>query len=142
MTLIPVIGFAAIALLAILFATFALWRGKSKGWPLLAGAIALFLLGIGGGTYWLTGRPALAVRAAQGLRTHEVNVDQISQSYQNTGKISRSCQSAVGQIVEIVGTSGLVRSSRLSSWRSSSSFRRVNGNSEQVRRKLWRSRHG
>ena len=73
MTLVPVIGFIAVALLAILFATFALWRGKSKGWPLLAGAIALFLLGIGGGTYWLTGRPALAVRAAQGLRTHEVN---------------------------------------------------------------------
>jgi len=72
-TLVPVIGFIAVALLAILFATFALWRGKSKGWPLLAGAIALFLLGIGGGTYWLTGRPALAVRAAQGLRTHEVN---------------------------------------------------------------------
>ena len=73
MTLVPVIGFIAVTLLAILFATFALWRGKSKGWPLLAGAIALFLLGIGGGTYWLTGRPALAVRAAQGLRTHEVN---------------------------------------------------------------------
>ena len=73
MSLVPVIGFGAVALLAILFATFALLRGRSKGWALLAGAIALFLLGVGGGTYWMTGRPALAVRDAQGLTTHDVN---------------------------------------------------------------------
>ena len=73
MSLVPVIGFIGVALLAILFATFALLRGRSKGWPLLTGAIALFLLGVGGGTYWMTGRPALALRASQGLTTHEVN---------------------------------------------------------------------
>jgi cytochrome c-type biogenesis protein CcmH len=72
-SLIPIIGFIAVALLAILFTTFALLRGRSKGWGLLAGAIALFLLGVGGGTYWMTGRPALAVRASQGLNTHDVN---------------------------------------------------------------------
>jgi cytochrome c-type biogenesis protein CcmH len=72
-SLVPAIGFGAVALLAILFATFALLRGRSKGWALLAGAIALFLLGVGGGAYWLTGRPALAVRDAQGLTTHDVN---------------------------------------------------------------------
>jgi cytochrome c-type biogenesis protein CcmH len=72
-SLAPVIGFGAVALLAILFATFALLRGRGKGWALLAGAIALFLLGVGGGAYWLTGRPALAVRDAQGLTTHDVN---------------------------------------------------------------------
>jgi cytochrome c-type biogenesis protein CcmH len=72
-SLVPVIGFGAVALLAILFGTFALLRGRSKGWALLAGAIALFLLGVGGGTYWMTGRPALAVRDAQGLTTHDVN---------------------------------------------------------------------
>jgi cytochrome c-type biogenesis protein CcmH len=72
-SLIPIIGFIAVALLAILFTTFALLRGRSKGWGLLAGAIALFLLGVGGGAYWMTGRPALAVRASQGLNTHDVN---------------------------------------------------------------------
>jgi cytochrome c-type biogenesis protein CcmH len=72
-SLVPVIGFFGVALLAILFATFALLRGRSKGWPLLTGAIALFLLGVGGGTYWMTGRPALALRASQGLTTHDVN---------------------------------------------------------------------
>ena len=73
MSLVPVIGSGAVALLAILFATFALLRSRGKGWALLAGAIALFLLGVGGGAYWLTGRPALAVRDAQGLTTHDVN---------------------------------------------------------------------
>jgi len=71
--LVPVIGFVVVALAAIGFATFALWRNKVKGWPLLAGAIALFLLGIGGGTYWMVGRPSLAARAAQGLATRDIN---------------------------------------------------------------------
>jgi cytochrome c-type biogenesis protein CcmH len=71
-TLVPVIGFGAVALLAILFATFAVLRGRGKGWPLLAGAIALFLLGVGGGTYWMTGQPALAQRDAQGMSAHDV----------------------------------------------------------------------
>jgi len=72
-TLVPFIGFVVIALLAIGFATFALWRHKAKGSALLAGAIALFLLGVGGGTYWMVGRPNLAARAAQGLSTRDIN---------------------------------------------------------------------
>jgi len=72
-TLVPVIGFALIALLAVGFATFALWRNKTRGIVLLAGAIALFLLGVGGGTYWMVGRPGLAARDAQGLATRDIN---------------------------------------------------------------------
>jgi len=69
---VPFIGFAVIALAAVGFATFTLWRHKVKGGALLAGAIALFMLGVGGGTYWMVGRPALATRAAQGLSIHDV----------------------------------------------------------------------
>jgi cytochrome c-type biogenesis protein CcmH len=71
-TLLPYAGFALVALAAIGFATFAVWRGKSKGKALLALAITLFLLGVGGGTYAMLGQPALAVRAAQGLQTRDV----------------------------------------------------------------------
>src|ERR1700722_15884820 len=60
---VPFIGFAAVALAAIAFATYTLWRHEVKGGALLAGAIALFMLGVGGGTYWMVGRPALAARA-------------------------------------------------------------------------------
>ena len=51
-----------------------MWRSKTrKGRGLLAGAIALFLLGVGGGTYWMLGQPYLAWRAAQGVQTRDVN---------------------------------------------------------------------
>lgn len=73
MSVVPFIGFVAIALLAMGFATFALWRHKQRGSALLGGAIALFLLGVGGGTYWMVGRPNLATRAAQGLATRDIN---------------------------------------------------------------------
>ena len=72
MTALPFIGFALIALAAIGFATFAVWRGAGKGRVLLAVAIALFLLGVGGGTYWMLGEPSLALREAQGLNTRDV----------------------------------------------------------------------
>jgi cytochrome c-type biogenesis protein CcmH len=73
-SLVPVIGFVLVALLAVAFAAVPLWRaGKKKGRVLLLAAIALFMLGIGGGTYFLVGRPHLAERAAQGLNIHEVN---------------------------------------------------------------------
>jgi cytochrome c-type biogenesis protein CcmH len=39
----------------------------------LAAALALFLLGIGGGTYWMLGQPYLAWRSAQGTDTRDVN---------------------------------------------------------------------
>ena len=41
-------------------------RQELKGGALLAAAIALFLLGMGGGTYWMLGQPDLAWRAAAG----------------------------------------------------------------------------
>src|ERR1051326_5867203 len=74
LSFLPYLGFAALAAAAILSATFALWRGRQsrKAMALLAGAIALFLLGVGGGVYWMVGRPQLAVRAAQGLETRDV----------------------------------------------------------------------
>ena len=56
MIAVPFIGFAAVALLAIGFATFTLWRHTVKGGVVLAAAIALFLLGVGGGTYWMLAR--------------------------------------------------------------------------------------
>jgi cytochrome c-type biogenesis protein CcmH len=70
---LPFIFFALLALLAIGFATFALWRKPEKGSVLLIGAVTLFLLGVGGGTYWMVGRPNLAARAAQGLNTRDIN---------------------------------------------------------------------
>ena len=52
-----------------------LWRSsQKKGRALLLGAIALFMLAIGGGTYFFVGRPYLAERSAQGLNNvHDIN---------------------------------------------------------------------
>jgi cytochrome c-type biogenesis protein CcmH len=73
-SLIPVIGFVAVALLAVAFAAVPLWRmSEKKGRLLLSGAIALFMLAIGGGTYFLVGRPHLAERSAEGLNIREIN---------------------------------------------------------------------
>jgi cytochrome c-type biogenesis protein CcmH len=71
-TLVPFIGFALVALLAVGFATFSLLRSKSVGRAYLAGALALFLLGVGGGTYFMVGQPGLATRDAQGLGTRDI----------------------------------------------------------------------
>ena len=71
MSVVPYLAFAGLALAAILFATFALWRGWERRKALLAGAIALFLLGVGGGTYWMVGDPGLALRSAQGLNVRD-----------------------------------------------------------------------
>ncbi len=74
MSLIPVISFVLIALLAIAFAAVPLWRAKEKkGRALLLAAIALFVLAIGGGIYVLVGQPHLAQRAADGLNIREIN---------------------------------------------------------------------
>ena len=70
--ILPYAGFVLVALAAILFATFAVWRARPKGGALLAAAIALFLLGVGGGTYWMLGQPGLALRASQGLATRDI----------------------------------------------------------------------
>ena len=73
MIVVPYIGFALVALLAMGFATFALWKDRSRGSWLLVGAIAVFLLGVGGGTYWMVGQPRLATRQAMGLSTRDIN---------------------------------------------------------------------
>ena len=77
MSALPVIGFALLALAAILFAGFPLLRRKyrapGKGRWLLAGAVVVFVLGVGTGTYLMLGRPHLALRTAMGLKTNEVN---------------------------------------------------------------------
>jgi cytochrome c-type biogenesis protein CcmH len=68
------IGAVVVVLAAIGFAVMPLWRAKAlKGRGLLAAAIALFLLGIGGGTYFMLGQPYLAWRSAQGVNTRDVN---------------------------------------------------------------------
>jgi cytochrome c-type biogenesis protein CcmH len=70
----PIIGFVLIALLAIAFAVVPLLRIKDKKRrALLLAAIALSMLTIGGGSYYLLGRPHLAQRDADGLNVHEVN---------------------------------------------------------------------
>ncbi|HMH64051.1 MAG TPA: tetratricopeptide repeat protein [Rhizomicrobium sp.] len=76
MSAVPLIGFVLIALLAIAFAVVPLLRmkaGSKKSRALLLAAIALFMLGIGGGSYYILGRPHLAQRDAEGLNTREVN---------------------------------------------------------------------
>jgi cytochrome c-type biogenesis protein CcmH len=74
LSLVPIIGFVLVAALAIAFAAVPLWRAhEKKGRALLLGAIALFMLAIGGGTYFYVGRPHLAERSAQGLNIREIN---------------------------------------------------------------------
>ena len=71
MIALPIIGLIVVALS---FALMPLWRAKQiKGRWVLAIAIILFLLGIGGGSYWMLGQPYLAWRAAQGVNTRDVN---------------------------------------------------------------------
>jgi len=68
------IGAIVVVLAAIAFAVMPLLRAKAmKGRGVLAAALALFLLGIGGGTYWMLGQPYLAWRSAQGTETRDVN---------------------------------------------------------------------
>lgn len=74
MSAAPVIGFVLVALIAIGFAVVPLWRIENKKKrALLLAAAALSILAIGGGTYYLLGRPHLAQRDANGLKTNEVN---------------------------------------------------------------------
>jgi cytochrome c-type biogenesis protein CcmH len=71
-SLVPYILALVLALMAIGFAGFGLWRGWDRKKALLLGAIALFLLGVGGGTYVMVGAPGLALRAAQGENVKDV----------------------------------------------------------------------
>ena len=66
MTWLPILVAVALAFAAIALAAVPLWRGVKGGGRLVLGAaLALFLLGIGGGTYWMVGRPYLAMRGAE-----------------------------------------------------------------------------
>ena len=66
MTAILFIILVLVVLAAIGFALAPLWRARSlKGRGILAAAITLFLLGVGGGTYFMLGQPYLAWRTAQ-----------------------------------------------------------------------------
>ena len=74
MSALPITGFVFVAALAIAFAIVPLWRvAEKRSRALLWAAAALFILVVGGGAYYLVGRPHLAVRESQGLKTHEVN---------------------------------------------------------------------
>lgn len=75
MSLVPIFGLMVMALLAIGFAAIPVWRRSQniKGRMLVFGALGLFILAIGWGTYFLVGRPHLAERAARGLDIHEIN---------------------------------------------------------------------
>jgi len=71
---VPLIGFALAALLAIGFAAVPLWRIENKKTRILFLAAAVVaILAVGGGVYFVVGRPHLAQREATGLKTHEVN---------------------------------------------------------------------
>ncbi len=71
---LPVIGLVLIAALAIAFAVVPLLRTKDlkRRWLLLSG-IAIAMLAIGGGVYFLLGKPHMAQREANGLDTREIN---------------------------------------------------------------------
>ena len=74
MTAVLFIILVLVVLAAIGFALAPLWRARSlKGRGILAAAIALFLLGVGGGTYFMLGQPYLAWRTAQGVNTRDIN---------------------------------------------------------------------
>jgi len=73
-TIVLIIILVLVVLMALAFALSPLWRAQSlKGRGILAAAIALFLLGVGGGTYFMLGQPYLAWRTAQGVETRDIN---------------------------------------------------------------------
>ena len=65
---------AAIALVACAIVAWPIVRaGESRGRWVLAGAAALFVLGVGGGTYLYVGQPQLAVRTLEGSDARDLN---------------------------------------------------------------------
>lgn len=75
MTFLPYLVFAALALLAFTFVAVPLGRRvtNKKARAILAAAIGLFLLGVGGGTYLILGQPRLALRKVQPLNPTDIN---------------------------------------------------------------------
>jgi cytochrome c-type biogenesis protein CcmH len=72
---IPYIGFALVALAAIAFAVWPIWRtAEARNARLITmGAVALFVLGIGAGIYLIVGQPRLALREARGVADRDPN---------------------------------------------------------------------
>lgn len=69
MTVVLVLIFAAITIVALAFVAWPMWRASAvapKGRPVLLAALAAFVLGIAGGTYVLVGHPMLALRSLEG----------------------------------------------------------------------------
>jgi cytochrome c-type biogenesis protein CcmH len=64
--------FGVIVLCAAVFAIWPVMRMDGRGRVLLAGALVLFVAGIGVGTYLVVGRPALGVRALEGPNTQDL----------------------------------------------------------------------
>ncbi|MEO8301506.1 MAG: tetratricopeptide repeat protein [Rhizomicrobium sp.] len=74
MSAIPYLGFALVAALAVAFAAAPLFGiGQKKTRAAVLAAAAIFIIGIGGGTYYILGRPHLAQREANGLNTRDVS---------------------------------------------------------------------
>jgi cytochrome c-type biogenesis protein CcmH len=71
------LAFAILALIALAACGFAVWpilRARAdRGRFVLAGAAALFVLGVGGGLYLLLGQPQLAVRSLEGDQARDLN---------------------------------------------------------------------
>ncbi|MBA2588974.1 MAG: hypothetical protein H0U98_10155 [Alphaproteobacteria bacterium] len=74
MSALPVIGLVLVAALAIAFAVVPLLRMKDlkRRWLILSG-IAIAMIAIGGGVYFLLGKPHMAQREAAGINTREIN---------------------------------------------------------------------
>jgi cytochrome c-type biogenesis protein CcmH len=75
LSFVPYIVLAVLALIAALFAAVPVWRmgGTKKARALLAGAVVLFVAGIGAGVYLVVGQPRLALREAEGLASRDPN---------------------------------------------------------------------
>ncbi len=74
MSFVPYIVAALVALAAMAFVAWPLWRAAEtrRAKALLGGAVALFVASIGGGVYWVVGEPQLALRDAKGVESREV----------------------------------------------------------------------
>ena len=122
MSAVPYIGFALVATLAVVFAAAPLFGiGQKRTHALLLAGLALFVIGVGGGTYYLLGRPQLAQRDASGLNTREVSglipfLIQRVRQYPNdarawrylgeaymAAKDPRDAAKAYGKVIELTG---------------------------------------
>jgi cytochrome c-type biogenesis protein CcmH len=119
---VPYIGFVLVAAIAVVFAAVPMFRiEKARTRYLLLAALALFVIGIGGGTYYLIGRPYLAQREANGLDTREVSglipflIQRVRQYPNDTrawrylgeaymaAKDPRDAAKAYGKVIELTG---------------------------------------